>query len=716
MKTVDFHCHTKATKKHESELRTVTPELFAEMLDRAGVEIAAITNHNAFDLPQFQNLVSVTHDFAQIWPGVELDVQREGEHWHMLVICDPDKVEEFDSTLSSIVGDLKADEVLLDFETVWNAFLPLDALFISHVHKEPAISEKQIQETLSLAGNQRWRLFFEPTNLLSVGIMSNHGFNMIIGSDIQDWNEYPEKYCKEKRCTLRLDIDGFKQYCLLAQRNEVVVDTLLNSRALTPMPVAPHKTVSFTLPIYQDINVIFGQKGTGKTEIIKSLYEEYNQRGIQSSTYFGGQKISDFDNLLSTAPMKRDPELFGRSNCEAEIESILNWSDEIPTPIEKYKLWITTKGNSKKKSQFKLSECQELPEISTAEYENTKQDIQIVKQFKAEYDARSIGSYLIEEDEKELYKLLTKLMVNISNRRKGLFIDIESTLMTNKALNQIKNLIDKKSDTVSKPSKCGLFSYIAKRITLLTLVEQVLENLSEKTYDVPEYLGKLEDKGTLLLVSRWSYLNKASLAKEFASSGAKISDLKKWKRSLENIREKVFSEELPEAIEEFANIAQDTGINSLDKFIGTSKFIQIEGSEDQYNPSDGEKGILLLERKLNADAEVFLLDEPENGMSNLYIDSIVRPIIVDLARSRKTVIIATHNANIAVRTLPYQSVYREHVEGNEYRTYIGNPFINRLIDLDGRADDIGWAECSMRTLEGGSEAFYSRMTIYEAGE
>ena len=67
MKTVDFHCHTKATKKHESELRTVTPELFAEMLDRAGVEIAAITNHNAFDLPQFQNLVSVTHDFAQMY-------------------------------------------------------------------------------------------------------------------------------------------------------------------------------------------------------------------------------------------------------------------------------------------------------------------------------------------------------------------------------------------------------------------------------------------------------------------------------------------------------------------------------------------------------------------------------------------------------------------------------------------------------------------------
>lgn len=402
MRTVDFHCHTKATKTHERESRTVTPELFAEMLDRAGVEIAAITNHNAFDLSQFQNLVIATQDFAQIWPGVELDIQRKGEHWHMLVICDPDKVEDFDSTLSSLVNGLKPDNVLLDYETVWNAFLPLDALFISHVHKEPAISDKQIQEILSIAGNQRWRLFFEPTSLLSVGIMSNHGFNMIIGSDIQDWSEYPEKYCKEKRCTLRLDIDGFKQFCLLAQRNEVVIDTLLNSRVLTPMPVSPHKDVNFMLPIYQDINVIFGQKGTGKTEIIKSLYEEYNQRGIQISAYFGGQKISDFDNLLSTTTMKRDPELFGRSNCETEIESILGWSDETPTPIEKYKLWITTKGNSNKKSRFKLSECQELPEVSTGEYESAGQDFQIASQFVNEYDTRTIGSYLTDEDEKEL--------------------------------------------------------------------------------------------------------------------------------------------------------------------------------------------------------------------------------------------------------------------------------------------------------------------------
>lgn len=215
------------------------------------------------------------------------------------------------------------------------------------------------------------------------------------------------------------------------------------------------------------------------------------------------------------------------------------------------------------------------------------------------------------------------------------------------------------------PGKCGLDSFVSRRIELLSLVDSVLENLAPKTIEQPDYLGKLEDKGTLELVSQWRYLtrNKDSKATEYVDSGAKISDLKKWRTALEAIKDKVFEEGLPDAIAEFSTIVEESGITSLDKFIGTDKFVRIKGQTTSYSPSDGEKGILLLERQLNADAEVYLLDEPENGMSNLYIDSVVRPILTNLARGRKTVIIATHNANLAVRTLPYQSIYREHVEG-----------------------------------------------------
>ncbi len=67
------------------------------------------------------------------------------------------------------------------------------------------------------------------------------------------------------------------------------------------------------------------------------------------------------------------------------------------------------------------------------------------------------------------------------------------------------------------------------------------------------------------------------------------------------------------------------------------------------------------------------MDEPELGMGNSYIDTDIRPLISSLAKQRKYVVIATHNANIAVRTLPYTSIFRTH-ENGEYKTYVGNPF------------------------------------------
>ena len=157
-------------------------------------------------------------------------------------------------------------------------------------------------------------------------------------------------------------------------------------------------------------------------------------------------------------------------------------------------------------------------------------------------------------------------------------------------------------------------------------------------------------------------------------------------------------------------------MKDLSAFIGLEKYVTRAEDGKRYSPSDGEKGILVIERTLNQEADVYLLDEPELGMGNLYIDSVIRPKLMELALSRKTVVVATHNANIAVRTLPYLSIYRRHMQGDEYRTYLGNPFLNELTNIDDQNDRISWSETSITTLEGGFEAFYDRQRIYEAGK
>ena len=70
-----------------------------------------------------------------------------------------------------------------------------------------------------------------------------------------------------------------------------------------------------------------------------------------------------------------------------------------------------------------------------------------------------------------------------------------------------------------------------------------------------------------------------------------------------------------------------------------------------------------MQKLLDSESDVYILDEPELGMGNSYITSNILPRLTDLAKRRKTVIIATHNANIAVGTLPYISILRTHENG-----------------------------------------------------
>lgn len=178
------------------------------------------------------------------------------------------------------------------------------------------------------------------------------------------------------------------------------------------------------------------------------------------------------------------------------------------------------------------------------------------------------------------------------------------------------------------------------------------------------------------------------------------------------IDRQVFNDCLANLIDDFNSECNDCGVDTVKPFLGLSKQIVTEDN-NEYTPSNGEKGILLLQKLLKSDAQAYFLDEPELGMGNSYIDAIIRPQICRLAQRHKAVIIATHNANIAVRTLPYMSIFRTH-ENGLYSTYTGNPFNDRLLNISNENDVRSWTSESLHTLEGGKEAFYERKNIYES--
>ena len=167
-------------------------------------------------------------------------------------------------------------------------------------------------------------------------------------------------------------------------------------------------------------------------------------------------------------------------------------------------------------------------------------------------------------------------------------------------------------------------------------------------------------------------------------------------------------------MEKVTELLSNNKISTIECFIGKSKYV-VDEDGAPYEPSNGEKGILLLQQVIKEEADAYFFDEPELGMGNSYIDATIRPQISDLAKRHKIVVVATHNANLAVRTLPYMSIFRKH-ENGKYYTYIGNPFCNELVNIVNDEDTLNWTVESMHTLEGGREAFYERKDIYESGE
>lgn len=707
---IDLHCHTKKVKTGDAYTRNVTKDKFFQKVIEAEVKIIAITNHNQFDYMQYKEFKDVTEGYCDIWPGVELDIIGKADQkgnckrGHLIVIANPKNVELFNTQVQELVNDEDVNTFQIGVKKVYETLGKCDCIYIPHFHKEPKLSDEDIQELGELLPDSS-RLFKETSDYRSLGVFSNFDYSVIIESDVQDWN----KYETSKFADIRLPVQTFEQFCLLAKKDVQIIDTLLNQKRKKEIPVSPYKKVNFKLPFYEDINIIFGQKGTGKTEILESLKKYYIENGIAMESYKGNEKDSDFSKMLKVNDIIATPDKLQLDSMRQQFIDVYNWKEELPTSFEKYISWMETKDNNKNKGRMKITECVHIEEgVRDRKLES---DYKYLKEFtESTFEKIDIEKYLDEQERTTLMLLLGKLCENINDAKMQKWNSDKSIKLTNWSIDKIKAIADKCSDTISKPSSVGFYDFAMGRFKLFENVEEICSTFSVEDKVEKEYLGNLEEKGDIYIQTRYRMLTKESRTDEFKQG---ITVLRNCKLVIDGIKKAVLAENISEEVSKFQEFYDD-GIKDIGAFIGVSKETALENGEI-YRPSNGERGILLMQKLLDSESDVYILDEPELGMGNSYITSNILPKLTDLAKRRKTVIIATHNANIAVGTLPYISILRTH-ENGIYKTYVGNPFYDELRNIDDETDTKNWTQESMHTLEGGKTAFYDRKDIYESGK
>lgn len=707
---IDIHLHTKKTKQGDSEYRNVSSEDFCRIIQSANVEICAITNHNCFDEDQFNEFVRESNEDFQIWPGIELDIKIINGRGHLLIIANPKNSSLFATRTRDFIGDTTADDFVTDIETCVNIFDDLDVIYIPHYKgKSHSLSDEDIDQLLVKVSNP-CRVMKEATNSISAGIYINHGHKTIFGSDVDNWSQYIKK--SNELPDLRLPVESFDQFCLLLERDDSTINTLLCKKDFQEIQIEPFKEDGpMKIGIYEDINVLFGSKGTGKTEILKELERYYNSQGYNTKVFESDpNKLHEKWDLKGTNYELNLQEL-GVDSCKADISALRKAKDNEVTSIKEYYEFFKIGVRGKAAKKIKLTEATPLDSSKDKIY---LQDItgieKKITEFTEAISDKEIYKEVLGDDYfDKLVDFLDKTKEKFQEGINNYFIEYHSAEFVNNLQNILSEEIPKKTGGVKRPITTGFQDYASNRIKIELQSKKIVEILDKDIEPKTDYVGNLGEKGKLYRKTIIQFQNGKIKDSSFKHLG-KSSKTPEYEvaKQIRNIYENIYSDDLFSFIDNLNTVENGKTITTVEDLVLFKRYFELNNKP--YKPSNGESSMILLADELSSDKPIYLIDEPEKSLGNDYINDFIVPILKEHAYSRKRVIIATHDANIAVRTLPYNSIYREH-EIDCYRSYFGNPYSNNLICNENRKTH-NWKDVSMRTLEGGKEAFGERGKIY----
>ncbi|WP_285013317.1 AAA family ATPase [Lactococcus garvieae] len=676
VKKLDFHIHTISSGK-DSKF-SYSSDWMKRYVEEAELDAIAITNHDLFDLENFEQVKKDLPDTA-VFPGMELSL----EEGHVNIVFSEDEVSSLIDFSAWLERNSYGEKAKISTEDFCRQMVDWEnGIYIFELGKSNSLKVPEKLSGVTFVGGVssqlRFQSFYKKEELTPVLFSDAHA-----SEDETEEKRKNIKFLKNKNTFIQVDNCTFSEIknCI-SNRNKVAI----NKESLNNVVNVEDHRVSTGL------NLIVGKRGTGKTEFLKKVKEQYDLEDIY--------EISQFETSKSDEYIKKQGNDQGQVAFEnwkqhystqlSAIQDYLkseedNHQNEIDNFLNSVKGFAKYSPESESKQKYKLLKQSGFEDISTQSLEKYLKDLGNL------IDSHDLWQLLRDSDNKR------EVFIETYNELRNLFILKQKQNKLQKESNAIQNSIKRILEVktgLSPVIDCEFSKIIQKEQT-----EKAIEKFLEKIVH-EQQLDKKNIHGYQVIVKLSPFENANQFKNAIGTKDAVKDDLikpytnKNYIGFLKNLKKKTFFK--------IANLADY--LLHLDV-----KLLDSDGT-----PASGGQavGFALMLRLEDARMKpIVLIDEPEASLDNAYIREELIKAIRSLA-SQSTVFVVTHNSTLGALLEPDYLVVTSKNQQKEYKVLTGE-FSSCLISEASGHSENSYSKF-VEAMESGIAAYNKKGVIYES--
>lgn len=687
MNRIDFHIHTVETASDSSGFN-FDIEVLKDYVEGAHLAAIAITNHNGFYRDNYDQ-VSKALDIA-VFPGAEINVTKLSGFGHVIIVADPADIDDFASGMATLAGECPGSSDHMSWERVVELFPKISNwLIIPHYKKSKKLDSatlSHIQSTtgydaLEVANAKKW-------------LVERDGADapLVVFSDCRPGLRMPDE---DPDDNIRRYAYGYTYLQCNEMSFSSIKAAFANANNVEIFPTdRDFEILPEALPASRRMNVILGERSSGKTFTLKRILDAYEP---EDRLYIEQFEITN----------KAKKDIFDKNVAEEDSVFFDNYFNALQDAINHYTQFDQGACEDAVRAyctalvQFAAAPTDrysERPIYNADEFTYEKSDAVEASDVKLRKAARELADGGKRPDVVKEYVDPNTLRA-LDSRLRELMKQARTARWQKKqcdaAVAEIKKELCKKSARKPLPQADQLreyFKYCYREKRLVEVLDALATPLDLKSDEEYKYLKKR---------TRQMYSNATEARKGCGltlPSGTDVAGL---------FGAKVTSAKRLAVIRSFDATVQTAACRLL--FNIKSRIVL--NDESSAALSGGQRAEYLLLHRIAAAAgkDVVLIDEPESSFDNPFLNHDVITLLNDVAE-HATVFLVTHNNTLGVSLLPDCIIYTEKTKSGEYRVYSGELSATKLIDAYGNTCDR--KEVMLDTMEAGRIAYLERRTHY----